>query len=365
MKIVFPLENLHVLSGCSRVMFTVADICKKLGHEVLVVGDRNAAKPGPDKTVKVLRHYEIEHIREYYPLETLAPEDFDESINIFGEDAHEVYASADLVWTFSAMMDRIEDHVEVPDPTAPPPRVVLKHHWSYQHWPVTGDYPHASCVLHANSEYTRKAVARRWGREARVLHPPLPLDRYNPLPTFEERDVDLIYIGRVDPLKLGTPPALYRFKDLHTLIVGADNTPSFPDYNPREVTWIRNATFQQLADNLATTKTYVHWKGLLNKRDAEHLGITACEAMASGIPTIVPKVGGPWTDIAQEGRFCIGVDTIDEAISEVYRLCDNRRYWTEWHSRAVEGVQRFGYPVAEEKIKAWLDTCIQEGESDE
>ena len=82
--------------------------------------------------------------------------------------------------------------------------------------------------------------------------------------------------------------------------------------------------------------------------------------MASGIPTIVPKVGGPWTDIADRGKYCIGATNIDEAIQQVYKLTQDREYWLEWSQKAIEGVQRFSYEVAEVKLKGWLDeVCIQ------
>ena len=259
LSIVFPLENLHALAGCSRVMYALADLCKSMGHEVTVLGDRDGASPGPDSTVKVLRHYEIEQIRDYYPLKTLSPEDVDESLSLLTSKAWERYRKADIVWSFSAIYDRLEDHCDQPILNAS-----LKNHWSYQHWPVSGDYPHSSCVLYSNSTYTQEAVKRRWGRPSRLLHPPIPLDMYNPSLGFNERDIDIIYLGRVDPLKLGRPPVLERFKDLKTLIVGANNEASFPDYKPN-IKWIRNATIRQLADCLSHTKVYVHWKGLLDR----------------------------------------------------------------------------------------------------
>lgn len=353
LSIVFPLENIHALAGMGRVMYALADLCKSLGHEVEVLGDRDGASPGPDDTVKVLRHYELEDIRDYYPLKSLASEDIDESLSLLSFHAWKRYVHADIVWSFSGIYDRLEDHCVRSDFNTSLEFVNVRNHWSYQHWPVTGDYPHPSCVLYSNSTYTQEAVKRRWGRDSRLLHPPLPLDRYDPSLGFQDRDIDIIYVGRVDPLKLGRPPVLERLKDLRTLIVGADNEVSFPDYKPN-TEWIRNATIPQLIDCLRHTKVYVHWKGLLDRSGYEHMGITCLEAIASGTPIVVPKGGGPWLDISEQGKYCIGVSSVDEGIREATRLCTDKGYWEKYHNLAIEGVKRFGYDQAAVKLAKWL-----------
>lgn len=346
LRIVFPLENIHSLAGATRVLYNIADIAKTLGHEVEVLGDREATLPGPDESVKVIRHYELEHFTEYYPLRTLSPSDLDESMRLLSPRAWEHYSGADLVWSFSGIYDRVEEHCEHASGD-------LRNHWSYQHWPVAGDYPHPNCILYANSTFTQAAVKARYGRDSRLLHPPIPLERYDPSPSYGDRDIDVIYIGRVDPLKLGRPPILQRFENMKTLIVGASNEASFPDYKP-DITWIRNATMKQLTESLSSSKVYVHWKGLLDRSGYEHMGIVILEAMASGIPVVVPKGGGPWWDISERGKYCIGISSVDEGIREATRLCADRTYWEEWSRRAVEGVKRFSYENASEKLEKWL-----------
>ena len=353
LSLVFPYENLHGICGALRALLAVADICKSMGHEATVLGDPDGAKPGPDDSVKVLRHYELDRLGEYYPLKTLNTGDWDESVRLLGLKAWDRYTAADIVWSFSAIYDRVEDHCERPDMNAPPTVRLLKNHWSYQHWPVSGDYPHGSTVLYANSTYTQDAVKGRWGRSSKLLHPPIPLDAYDPSPGYDERDTDVIYIGRVDPLKLGRPSVLERFGDLKTLIVGAVNEASFPDYHPNQE-WVKNATMKQFADHLSHAKVYVHWKGLLDRSGPEHYGLVIAESLASGVPTIVPKAGGAWSDIAEKGKYCIGIDSVEEGIREATKLCTDRDYWETWHKAAIEGSSRLGYEVAAVKLAKWL-----------
>lgn len=193
----------------------------------------------------------------------------------------------------------------------------------------------------------------RWSRESKLLHPPIPLDAYDPSPGFAERDTDVIYIGRVDPLKLGRPSVLDRFDKLKTLIVGANNEASFPDYHPNQE-WVKNATMRQLADHLSRAKVYVHWKGLLDRSGMEHYGLVGAESLASGVPTVVPKGGGLWSDIAEKGKYCIGISSVEEGIKEATRLCTDSAYWQEWHLKAIEGSKRLGYEVAAVKLAKWL-----------
>lgn len=355
LSILFPIENLHGLAGNLRVLYAVADVVKLLGHKVTVLGDVDAAKQGPDPTVPPIRHFELENVGDYYPLRALSHRDMD-YCHLFGLDAHDRYLEADLVWTFGAMLDRVEEHVEVEDPNTPPHlRLILKNHWSYQHWPTPGDYPHPSCVLYANSTYTREAVHARWGKKARLLHPPIPLEFYDPKPAWEDRNIDLVSLGRVNPDKLGSPPAIDQISGLRTLIIGASNEATYSDYSPH-TRWLKNATFKQLADSLSHSKAYVHWKGLHDPRGVgEHYGLSVAEAMASGVVVIVPKKGGPWTDISEYGKYAMGVGSVEEAVEEVRKLVADRGYWEEWRSRGLEGLERLGYEPALGKIRGWLE----------
>jgi glycosyltransferase involved in cell wall biosynthesis len=59
----------------------------------------------------------------------------------------------------------------------------------------------------------------------------------------------------------------------------------------------------------------------------ETFGMTILEAMAYGIPAIVPNVGGP-LELVENGNngYCIDVTNIDEIILSIYKVFDNNNY---------------------------------------
>jgi glycosyltransferase involved in cell wall biosynthesis len=42
--------------------------------------------------------------------------------------------------------------------------------------------------------------------------------------------------------------------------------------------------------------------------------------MARGLPVVVHRSGGAWTDLAEEGRYGLGYETAEEAVEALARL---------------------------------------------
>ncbi|WP_243669157.1 hypothetical protein [Vulcanisaeta sp. JCM 16161] len=50
----------------------------------------------------------------------------------------------------------------------------------------------------------------------------------------------------------------------------------------------------------------------LHLKPNEHFGIAVLDAIATATIPIVPRTGGPWTDIVEEGKYGLGYTNIEE-----------------------------------------------------
>ncbi|MEM3411444.1 MAG: glycosyltransferase, partial [Fervidicoccaceae archaeon] len=71
----------------------------------------------------------------------------------------------------------------------------------------------------------------------------------------------------------------------------------------------------------------------------EHWGIAVAEAMARGIPAVIHRSGGAWSDLAEDGRNALGYMDGDEAADAVLRLMNNEGEWRRLSRASVERVK--------------------------
>ena len=83
-----------------------------------------------------------------------------------------------------------------------------------------------------------------------------------------------------------------------------------------DVYLIANAPRRTINETMDRARAFLH--ATIN----EHWGIAVAEAMARGLPVVVHKSGGAWTDLAEEGRYGLGYETAEEAMANL--LTDGR-----------------------------------------
>jgi glycosyltransferase involved in cell wall biosynthesis len=93
---------------------------------------------------------------------------------------------------------------------------------------------------------------------------------------------------------------------------------------------------------LLEASIYLH----LNRK--EHYGVSVLEGMSFGLIPVVPKSGGPWIDLIEEGKFGYGYTDVTSAI-ECIKNADFNRSSEIW-----ESVDRFSF----EKFYTRLDDLI-------
>lgn len=88
----------------------------------------------------------------------------------------------------------------------------------------------------------------------------------------------------------------------------------------------------------------------------ETFGLTILEAMAFGIPVIVPPVGGP-AEIVTDGvhGFLISSSKINEISKKIYELSTNEQKWMELSKNALKRSKDFSEASFNSKIEKILD----------
>jgi glycosyltransferase involved in cell wall biosynthesis len=135
----------------------------------------------------------------------------------------------------------------------------------------------------ANSQTTKRRVARYFGREATVLHPPVELERFAPARPGDAYVVlsELMPHKRIDI-------AIRAFRELRLPLVIVGNGPDARRLHRlagRNVTFTGRVTDAEAARILARARALV-------VTATEEFGIAAVEAQAAGRPVIALKEGG-------------------------------------------------------------------------
>lgn len=385
------------------------DLFKALGNKVIIVSrthketrakvdmptlDRETAKPlllPVEVRAKFgLSHYRINQLRRYQPVRNILPTDITQQdipviywgnrfLTPFPDEVKRMAEEADYVFSDTEMYVRLSD--EMP---------IQQKHIQYVHFPSEGTPPVFGKEperLWCNSVFTQSWVRIRWGfnipayhslddkyaiikmprqiYQAQVVNPPIYVEDYRNELGFKDRYYDVVMFARLGTDKFTVADFIdKRFKllTMGALSKAADMVPEGlrkeEPYRPAGKLQT-NVTFRGIKNILPNAKVYVHGKGFGETSPGipsppEHFGITVCEAMASGLPAIVPRAGGCWTDIAEYGKYCLGYSSWDELKQLIQVLTTDEAEWTKWHERSLEGVQRYDFDKIKEQVKGLL-----------
>ena len=216
----------------------------------------------------------------------------------------------------------------------------------------------ASLVL-ANSRWTAELVRRVYGEEPVVLNPPIPpnvevVGEPNP---FEVREDAVVMVGRFSEEKRyhwvieEVLPRLRReVPSVKLYVFGSTGTRTSRAYYGRlvslasrlglkvsrelgteaDVYLVENAPRATINEVMDRARIFLH--ATVN----EHWGIAVAEAMARGLPVVVHRSGGTWSDLAGEGAYGLGYSTADGAAEAVLKLLVDGNSWKSTSRKSVE-----------------------------
>jgi glycosyltransferase involved in cell wall biosynthesis len=283
-KILFIEYNLRRLGGGSKAAISIADILKGFGHEI--------------------RIHNLEHLDSLFPLEDLPKyfpcpnleHELKEIMTETKEEGH--YDLQEVVRTSYELTPQLEANLQWADYVVNsadflhktiieryPGKLINYLHVAplYVMEPILRDVKYAI----ANSKHTYKETKFACGDDLplELVYPPINPDMYDNSKPLKDRDIDLLFCGRIAPDKLNT----FDFEILDWQIAAKKYKALFvgsgwaTGYNPKtEIQFKRNATFAEVRDAQQNAKIYIHTK------PTEDFGQVITEAMAAGCVVMVP-----------------------------------------------------------------------------
>ncbi|AAL62849.1 glycosyltransferase [Pyrobaculum aerophilum] len=206
-------------------------------------------------------------------------------------------------------------------------------------------------VVLTNSQWTAEIVKSLFGEMPLVLNPPLPpnIELLTSPPIYEDREPCIAMLGRYSHekryhwvLQKIAPLLTKEVPETSLLIMGDASTPTSANYFQglvklieksglrHRVILMKNLIRKEINNILRRCKVFFH--ATIN----EHWGIAVAEAMAHGLPVVVHKSGGAWTDLAERGQVGIGYVDENEAVEALSKLLTDRKTWERYAMRSLE-----------------------------
>lgn len=196
-------------------------------------------------------------------------------------------------------------------------------------------------------------VKKFYGRDAKVLYPPVPVQKYK----FKRSDDFWLSVNRLYPEKRIElqVEAFKKMPNEELLIVGGYSTGDHAEAYQRKFKNLpNNIKLLGSIDNRKLAELYSTCKGLITTAMDEDFGLTPLEAMAAGKPVVAVKEGGYLETVKPgvTGEFAnADVKDIIKAISKVSK--DPLKY----RKACEEMAEKFNEEIFIKKIREEIGIC--------
>ncbi|MEM3056453.1 MAG: glycosyltransferase, partial [Candidatus Bathyarchaeia archaeon] len=222
-------------------------------------------------------------------------------------------------------------------------------------------------LMLTNSRFMQGLLKRRMGYETLLVYPPVEVGRF--YSSLEEDREDIILtisrLRRGKNLDFVTRVA-ERVEDGEFIILGlADQASERPlealekairDERLKDrVKILVNQPLDKIMAILSSAKVYLHTQPM------EAFGISVVEAMASGCIPVVPRLGGPWTDILEmrEGYYGFSYRCVEEAVARIRMILRDEKMRREVSIRTRSRAKDFDASIFERKILRIIEKLSQ------
>jgi alpha-1,2-mannosyltransferase len=245
---------------------------------------------------------------------------------------------------------RLISYIHYPDLAVPPPEgnVTSSIYYALLRPLILRRVKKIKLVL-TNSPFTARIIAEYLKIKPVVLYPPVDFKRFYSDRNWSDREDKVVNIGMFLPFKrqhllLEVARQLPTVQFVIIGTISADHQGYYEKLNiqrPDNVTMIPNASLDQVREQLASAKAYVHLC-------PEHFGISVVEAASAGCVPIVYYVGGPaenfddaslrWKDLKQLSTF-------------IHETIKNENLWSELSEKAKKKSLEFDSSIFETRIR--------------
>ena len=201
----------------------------------------------------------------------------------------------------------------------------------------------------ANSTTVRDRIARYYGRESQVVHPPVDVARYRPA----ERGDFWLSVGRLVSYKR-TDIAVDTFDriGMRLIVVGDGRDRRALERRAKE-----NVTFAGQVDDETMRQLLGSARGLIFPAE-DDFGIVCVEALASGVPVVALGKGGA-PEIVRDG---LDGALVPEADADLFASAIERVDSGRWDPEALRSsARRFDVSRFQERIRAIVRNAYERG----
>jgi len=209
-----------------------------------------------------------------------------------------------------------------------------------------------------NSPFTAKIIAKYLKIRPVVVYPPVDVKKFFSDRVWSDRENKVVSIGMFVPFKRHhlLLEVARQLPNIQFVIIGTisgdykDYYPKLRRQKPDNVTIRPDVPFDEVKDELASAKAYVHLC-------PEHFGISVVEAAAAGCVPIVYQIGGPAEVL---GSVALTWQDLTQLSEHISKLIKDEDLWTELSERARAKAFEFDASIFEQQIRNIIDKRLWE-----
>jgi alpha-1,2-mannosyltransferase len=239
----------------------------------------------------------------------------------------------------------------------------------------------AADLVLTNSRWTARVAEMVYGEKPEVLNPPLPPNVHvqETSTPFEQRSPFVVMLGRFSEEKRYhwvvaelMPRLIKEVPEVKLVIFGGATTRTQMGYVNKVVNIAKknninikliekgnileniddkhnvymrlNAPRSEINSFMDRSRVFLH------ATISEHWGIAVAEAMARGLPVVVHKSGGAWSDLLEEGKNGLGYETAEEAVAAVAKMITDKVAWNYYSANSLKRIKDVTFEAFEDKF---------------